>query len=122
MLFATAAQGQNFIWMMASGIGIGIWYALTALLRRCMQAGFWLTLACDLLFGAGSAVIFILALVTGNYGRLRFFEALAALLGFLLFICGVYLPLRMFDSALLRRLRKIMAFIAKNRRIKVIFK
>ena len=77
MLFATVSQARLFVWMMAAGAVVGAWYALTALLRRILQAGFWLTLACDLLFGAGSAVILIAALVAGNYGQARPFEILA---------------------------------------------
>ena len=81
MLFATAKQGALFVWMMACGAAIGFWYALMAGLRRFIRAGFWLTLLCDLSFGAGSAVIFIAFLLAGSYGQLRLFGVIAAGLG-----------------------------------------
>ena len=67
MLFATVGQGARFVWMLAAGAGVGAWYMLTALLRRFIQAGFWLTLACDLLFGVGAAVILIAALIAHEW-------------------------------------------------------
>lgn len=122
MLFATVGQGQLFIWMAAAGAAIGAWYMLTALLRRVLQAGFWLTLACDLLFGAGSAVILIAALVAGSYGQLRSFEILGALFGALLFGLGLMPPLRALGRRLHRALRHIVARLTQNRLIKVLFK
>lgn len=122
MLFATVGQARLFVWMMAAGAAVGAWYMLTALLRRILTAGFWLTLACDLLFGAGSALILCAALVAGNYGQVRPFEILGALLGAALFGFGFVPPLR----ALARRLRgvrrRIVASLANNRLINVIFK
>ena len=94
MLFATIHQGLLFMWMMAAGVLIGLWYALTLGLRKLIQAGFWLTLCCDLLFGAGCAVILCAFLVAGNYGALRPFELLGALCGALLCVCALLPPLR----------------------------
>ena len=122
MLFATIGQAQLFVWMMAAGAVVGAWYALTALLRRILQAGFWLTLACDLLFGAGSAAILIAALVAGNYGRARPFEILGALCGALLFGLGLAPPLRALSRRLRRAWRRIVTALAKNCLIRVIFK
>ena len=122
MLFATAGQGLLFVWMMAAGAAIGLWYLLVYLLRRFIQAGFWLTLACDLLFGAGAAVIFVAAIIAGNYGAPRPFALLGVLCGAALFALAVCPPLEYLRNALLRTSRKIMAFAAKNRLIKVIFK
>lgn len=122
MLFATAGQGLLFVWMMAAGAAIGFWYLLVYLLRRFIQAGFWLTLACDLLFAAGTAVIFIAAIIAGNYGALRPFALLGTLFGAALFALAVCPPLEYLRNSLLRASRKIMAFTAKNRLIKVIFK
>ena len=122
MLFATVGQGARFVWMMAAGAVVGAWYLLTALLRRFIQAGFWLTLACDLLFGAGAAVILIAALVAGSYGQARPFELLGAALGAALFGVGLLSPI----WELLRRLRgklaRIMISLAKKRPINIIFK
>lgn len=122
MLFATVGQGSLFIWMMAAGALIGLWYMLTALLRRFIQAGFYLTLACDLLFGAGAAVIFTAALVMGNYGRARPFAVLGCICGAILFAIAASAPLRALQTLLRRAGCSIKLKLAKNRLIKVIFK
>lgn len=122
MLFATVGQGALLVWMMAAGAAIGLWYLLLALLRRFIQAGFFLTLACDLLFGAGSAVIFLAALVTGSWGSLRPFAVLGTLCGSILFALAFSTPLKYLQKILQRSGCRIKAFIAKNRLIKVIFR
>lgn len=122
MLFATIGQGALFVWMMAAGAVMGAWYVLTLMLRRFIQAGFWLTLACDLLFGAGCALIFTAALIAGNYGQLRPFALLGALLGALIFLLGLLPPLCALGRYLRRFFARIVAALARNRCLKVIFK
>ena len=122
MLFSTIGQFPVFLWMIAAGFFIGIWYALLAALRWLLQAGFWLSLACDLAFGAGAAAVFLAFLITANYGRLRFFALLGAFIGSLLFAFCVLPPAK----ALLGRLRRLMCRMCcglkRNRLIKVIFR
>ena len=122
MLFATIHQGLLFLWMMVAGVLIGLWYALTLGLRRLIQAGFWLTLACDLLFGAGCAAILCAFLLAGSYGALRPFELLGAVCGALLCLCAVLPPLR----ALGRSLSRLCGAAAKRLRtchiLQIIFK
>lgn len=77
-------QGLLFLWMTAAGALTFLWYLLMRGLRRLVQAGFAISLGCDLLFGAGAALIFVGFLVSGNYGVLRPFVLLAAALGFIL--------------------------------------
>lgn len=122
MLFATMNQARLFVWMMAAGVAMGAWYLLTALLRRFVRAGFWLSLGCDLLFALGSAALFMAALIAANYGQARLFEILGFLLGAALFGAGMALPLRAPARRLRQRVLKIMSGIARNRLIKVIFK
>lgn len=122
MLFSTAHQGLLFLWMTAGGMCIGVWYLLTAGLRRLVQAGFWLGLGCDLLFGAGAAVILTAFLVSGNYGVLRPYALLAALLGTALILFALTGPLRTTGRLLTRAGRRIMTALAQNRLLKVIFK
>lgn len=122
MLFSTIGQPAIFLWMTASGVLIGVWYAFLAGLRRLTEAGALLSLACDLLFGLGAAVILLAALITADYGRLRLYMLLGVLLGMLLF-AGGFLPLighciRKISMAL----SGIRAVVSKNRLIKVIFK
>ena len=118
MLFATAHQGRIFLWMMAGGLCIGAWYLMLAGLRRLMQAGFWLSLGCDLLFGAGAAAILTGFLIMGNYGALRPFALLAAALGAGIALLALDAPLRMLS----RLLRRIVTALEQNRLLKVIFK
>ena len=122
MLFATAHQGLLFLWMMAGGICIGIWYLLTAGLRRLVQAGFWLGLGCDLLFGAGAAVILTGFLVSGNYGVIRPFALLGALLGAMLAFFALVEPLHWLGRLFSRSGKRIVTVLAQNRLLKVIFK
>lgn len=122
MLFTTVGQGWIFIWMMAAGALAGAWYALLAALRRLLRAGFWLSLASDLAFGAGAAAIFCAALVSADWGRVRLFCVLGALLGFALFAAVAFAPARSAASALLRWGNRLFDRIRKNRWIKVIFK
>ena len=122
MLFATVGQGALFIWMMAAGMAVGLWYGITALLRRVLQAGFWLTLACDLLFGAGSAAILMCFMIAANYGQFRLFSILGAVLGFALFMFALAGPVNRLLNRLKAALGHIAASISKNRLIKVIFR
>ena len=122
MLFATIHQGLLFLWMMAAGVLIGLWYALTLGLRRLIQAGFWLTLSCDLLFGAGCAVILCAFLVAGNYGALRPFELLGAICGALLCVCAVLPPLRALWRWLSHLCGAVASRLRKSRALQVILK
>ena len=122
MLFATMGQGLLFVWMLAAGAVTAIWYLLCAGLRRLVQAGFWLTLACDLLFGAGAAVILLAFLISGNYGNPRPFALLGVLLGAAICALGLVPPLQALGRALGRAGRRIVTAISQNRLLKVIFK
>ena len=122
MLFATVGQGARFVWMLAAGAAVGAWYMLTALLRRFIQAGFWLTLACDLLFGVGAAVILIAALIVGSYGQARLFDILAATIGAILFGAGILSSIWAILRKIRRKMRHILGILAKKRLINIIFK
>lgn len=122
MLFATVGQGALFIWMIVAGMAVGAWYGVTALLRRILQAGLFLTLACDLLFGAGSAAILLYFMVAGNYGQLRLFSILGAILGFSLFMFALATPMKRLLDGLEGIFRRIVSWFSKNRLINVIFR
>ena len=122
MLFATAGQGWVFLWMAAAGALIAAWYALLAALRRLLRAGFWLSLAADVAFGVGAAALFCAALVAADYGRVRLYSALAAALGFALFVGAFYAPGRRAAEALAGAARHIFVKIRNFRWIKVIFR
>ena len=122
MLFATAHQGLLFLWMTAGGMCIGVWYLLTAGLRRLIQAGFWLGLACDLLFGAGAAVILTAFLISGSYGAVRPFALLGTALGVGIALLALLEPLQAAGRLFSRAGKHIMTVLAQNRLLKVIFK
>lgn len=122
MLFFTIGQIHVFLWMIGAGLAVGALYTLCAALRRLLQAGFWLTLTIDALFGLGAAVILIAAALTASYGRLRAFELLGAFLGAALFLLGVRPPLERLFRKLSGIIRRVFRKIANFRLIKVIFK
>ena len=122
MLFSTIGQGWEFLLMLAAGAVIALWYGLLAALRRLLCAGFWLSLGADLAFGAGAAVLFCAALTAADYGRLRLYAVLAALLGFGLCAVGVCLPVRAALRAVKGWLCRIFVTISHFRWIKVIFR
>lgn len=122
MLFATVGQGWVFVWMVAAGALIAVWYALLAGLRRLLSAGFWLSLGADLAFGVGMAAILCGALVAADYGRVRLFSLLGAALGFALCAWGLLAPVRAATSAVQRLTCRIFATIRGFRWINVIFK
>ena len=122
MLFSTVGQGWVFLWMVAAGALIGAWYALMAALRRALSAGVWLSLAADIAFGVGAAAIFCAALVAADYGRVRLYAALGALVGFGLFAAAAFPPARRAATALARAARRILVKIRSYRWIKVIFR
>lgn len=122
MLFSTAGQGLLFLWMMAAGAVTAIWYLVCAGLRRLVQAGFWLGLACDLLFGAGAAAIYLAFLVSGNYGAFRPFCLLGALLGAGICAAGLTPPLKAMERGLKRAGGRIVTACSQNRLLKIIFR
>ena len=122
MLFATAGQGRLWLWMMACGTVMGLWYLLMAALRRFVQAGFWLTLAADICFGLGCGAIFFAFLAAGNYGQFRLYTLIAAFLGLALFAFAVSAPLAWIQNRLKIALGRIWTWLSGKSLIKVIFK
>lgn len=122
MLFATANQGALWLWMMACGAVMGLWYMLMAALRRFVQAGFWLTLIADIFFGLGCGLIFTIFLVTGNYGQFRLFALMAAGLGAVLFAIAVSAPLDWARKRLKTAFSRIWTWLSGKGLIKVIFR
>ena len=122
MLFFTIGQIHTFLWMIGAGFAVGALYTLCAALRRLLQAGFWLTLTIDALFGLGAAAILIAAVLTASYGLLRAFELLGAFLGAALFLLGVRPPLECLFCALAGLIHRVFRKTANFRLIKVIFK
>ena len=96
--------------------------SLLAALRRLLAAGPWLSLAADVAFGVGAAVIFCSALVTADYGRVRLFSIAGALTGFALCAGGLFPPARRVTTVVGRMFRHIFVKFRSFRWIKVIFR
>ena len=122
MLFSTIGQIHIFLWMTAAGAVIGAWYGLLALARRALRAGFWLSMAADVCFGAGAAAIFCAALVAANYGQVRLYAVLGTALGFALAAVGVFPPVRRAVGAVCRGVRRFFVKLGRIRWINVIFR
>ena len=122
MLFSTIGQGWVFLWMTAAGAAIGAWYALTALARRLLGAGLWLSLAADAVFGLGAAALFCGALVIADYGRFRIYWLLATGVGFACFAAAAFPAGQRLLRGLNRRICRIFVTIGEFRWIKVIFR
>ena len=122
MLFSTISQPLIFLWMMFCGCIIGLWYGLLAAVRKLMEAGFWLSLICDLVFGAGCAAILIAGLITADHGRIRLYSLIAVLLGAIMTRFALIAPISAAISHFTAFLHQIVTNLAKYRLLKIIFK
>ena len=122
MLFATISQPAVFLWMMFCGGVIALWYGLMAGVRHLTEAGFFLSLLCDLIFGLGCGAILIAGLIAGDYGRVRLYGILGAVLGGIMTGIGLIAPLRNLLGRISAFLQEIVTKLAKYRLIKVLFK
>ena len=108
--------------MIAAGMLIGAIYNLSSGLRRLLEAGFWLSLIIDCLFGIAAALILVVALVTGCYGVVRGYALMGALLGVMIFALGAARPIAAAGRLIRRVARRIHNTLCENRLIKVIFR
>lgn len=122
MLFSTVGQIHVFLYMLGAGLVIGAVYALLSGLRRLMEAGFWLSLAVDALFGLVCACILIAAMLKASYASVRLYELLGALSGALLFRAGVQPVLEALLRKITHMLRNLIKKCANFRPFKVIFR
>ena len=78
----TAAQTVTFLWSLAVGALLCVWYDFFRLLRRHCHRNFWITFAEDLVFFAVSAVVTFLFLLAREKGILRLYVLCGLALGF----------------------------------------
>jgi len=93
MLWDTAHQWQVFVYMAAAGALAGVCYDLLRLMRIRLEAGFWLSLAADLLFGAAAAALFIAFALKACFGQMRLYEMAAFALGGAAYMGGPHILL-----------------------------
>ena len=108
--------------MLAAGAAIGALWDGLALLRRLLEAGFFLSLIADVFLGLGAAAILIAAMLRANYGQPRAYMFVAAGLGAALYGIAAARPLHSLLRAVKRAGRHAAARIRENRIIKVIFR
>lgn len=84
MLYETVPQAAEFAAMVLCGVGMGLVGLLFRGLRRLMQAGFRLSLLCDLLMGTVWAALACAALTVICWGQARLFHFFAMICGMLL--------------------------------------
>lgn len=109
MLFYTVGQSRVFVMMLCVGLGIGAWYGLWEILRALQQAGTLLSLAMDMLFGAGAAALIIWGAMRVSYGELRPYALLGAVCGCVLFFGAVRPPARFLGRQAARLIRRVRA-------------
>jgi len=85
MLFYTIGQSQIFLAMVYAGMSIGLFYDILRLIRYMLTAGRALSLALDLIFGVGSAILLIAFMMEANYAELRLYALLGAFCGLILY-------------------------------------
>jgi len=122
MLFATISQPAVFLWMLFCGGIMALWYSLMAGIRHLMEAGFFLSLICDLIFGLGCAAIMIAGLIIGDYGRVRLYSVFGAILGAIMTKNGLITPFQNLFGRFGSFWRRIVTKLAKYRLIKVLFR
>lgn len=114
MLFATMGQLPCLALMAAAGVLVGGVYLLMRVVRRCIAAGFWLGLICDLIFGASAAVILCAGLIISDSGRVRVYQLVGAGIGFGAAIWGLEPALRSIAAKIcanMHRLREKRWFV-----------
>jgi len=122
MLFSTIGQWKVFFLMTACGMLVGIWYAFLSVARRLLRAGPVISIAVDLLFGAGAFAPIAWGLYAASWGEIRLFSMLAVLFGFLLFQTGANVLARAILRPIVRGIRQSSRKIAQSRLFKVIFR
>ena len=122
MLFQTGDQSLAFLLMLACGLRIGLCFDLLRLLRRLFQPGFLLSLALDLLFGAATAGLVILALVRTLDGEPRLYALMGALAGLLLYGATLSRLLEGLARRAARLARMAGRFLSKSIFLKKLFR
>ena len=107
MLRQTVGQWRVFLVMLLSGAVSGLYYDALWAVRRRLEAGRWLTLLCDLAFGAGSAALFIVFSLRANWGQVRLYEMAAWAVGLSLYMAGPHPGVRWIARAAHQLLRRV---------------
>ena len=122
MLFQTIGQIPIFLWMIGTGVLMGALYAFFGAVRHLLQAGFWLSLVCDAVFGLLASAMLIISLILVNHAQIRAYMFLGLICGLTLFALGPYPLLRRFSKALRHAASAVYRKLSECRLMKVIFR
>lgn len=122
MLYYTLSQPGEFAAMLLAGAAAGMIALAFSWLRRLMRAGFFLSLACDLLMGLMWAAVVCMSLVVACRGRARAYHFVGMALGCALFLAAVSPLSRAVGRALGRAARAAARRLMKNRLVRALLK
>jgi len=115
MTISVAVQTKTFLYSVALGVLIGVWYDALRALRRQTRMPRALQAVCDIVFWLVSAVVFLIFFYMTNAGQIRMFVFIGAAAGCGLYMCTVSRPLLAsfcFAAGLLSRLLSAAAAAA----------
>lgn len=122
MLFSTIHQGAVFLFMLGAGLALGLLTLLSSAVRRLLQAGRALSLAVDVATGLLAAAVLTAALIAADYGRIRLYELLGALLGWALLRLALTTPARNAARSARNALRRLKIWLKSRKAIKYLLK
>ncbi len=114
MLYYTLPQAGEFAAMLLAGVAVGMIALAFSWLRRLMRAGFFISLACDLLMGLLWAIVVCVSLVVACRGRARAFHFIGMALGCALFLAAVSPLARAVGRGMGRIFRAVGRQLMKN--------
>ncbi len=114
MLFYTVDQGEIFLTMLYAGLAVGLYASLDSAARRLFQAGRWLALTMDLLFGVVAAAMAAVALIVAADGELRLYSLLGLICGYLIFMGTLAPLLERILASLNRLLRALIHWLSRR--------
>jgi hypothetical protein len=122
MLYYTLPQAGEFAAMLLAGVLLGGIMLLFSWLRRLMRAGFFISLACDLLMGLLWAGVVCLALTIACRGRARAFHFAGMALGGALFLAAASPLTRAAGRTAARWGRRAAHALGKNRFVRALLR
>ena len=122
MLFYTVGQAQVFLSMWYVGMAIGLWYGFCSWARRKLEAGFFLSLAVDIVFSLGAVILTGAALWHVNYLDLRLYALLGVLCGCLLYALSLGPLLRWSLRGVCRLARTVKDWFSRRKLVQKILK
>jgi hypothetical protein len=122
MLYYTLSQAGEFAAMLLAGVAVGMVALAFSWLRKLMRAGFFISLACDLLMGLFWAIVVCVSLVVACRGRARAYHFIGMALGCALFLAAMSPLSRAVGRALGRAASAAARRLGKNPFVRALLK